>query len=302
MDFRELKKFLKSLGRDYDVPGYDCCVYYDHVYVFRDKGGMSDVNSSKKVSGKDLYFLHSGAKLMCCVAVMQLVERYKLSLKDNVCDYIDNFDSSYTVEKFLHDYSANLKNENDICNHMNMVRLIENSSGVSFGEFIRDNITEPLKMKSTTFELNEKNMSKIASQYFYDKSKSKATECDTNVRDMFEKNVGSLITGVEDYIKLCETICNQGLSEKNYRLLSPYSVDKLINEIIYNETEKCGAYVSVGYHGSLVLIDIKKRISIVYAQHMKNIDSDRLDMYPKLRKIAYECIGVDTWSKGYTVL
>ena len=63
MDFRELKKFLNSLKKEYDIPGFDCCIYYDHNYVFRHKAGVSSDATRKKVSGKDLYFLHSACKV-----------------------------------------------------------------------------------------------------------------------------------------------------------------------------------------------------------------------------------------------
>ena len=48
-------------------------------------------------------------------------------------------------------------------------------------------------------------------------------------------------------------------------------------------------------------VPLKKKITIVYAQHLMNMGVKQLEMYPKLRKIVYECIGVDTWSQGYNI-
>jgi len=66
--------------------------------------------------------------------------------------------------------------------------------------------------------------------------------------------------------------------------------------------EKNDAFVCVGRHGGLVLIDTKKKITIVYAQYVKDMPLEQFEMYPNLRKLVYECIGADTWSMGYNVL
>ena len=301
MDFRELKKFLNSLKKEYDIPGFDCCIYYDHNYVFRHKAGVSSDATRKKVSGKDLYFLHSAAKLVCCVALMQLAERYKIALDDCVSKYVDTFADGVTVREFIKNYSGNLRNEDDCFNHENVKKLIESASGADFNDFIREHITAPLKMKSTTFELNDENSGRIAMQYVYDKSKKETLIRSESAKAVYDRNAGSLITGVEDFVLFAETLCAGGTSKKGYRLLSEFSVDVLINQLIYKETEKDDAYVSVGYHRSLVLIDIKKKITIVFAEHLKDIGASQLEVYPKMRKLVYECIGVDTWSKGYNI-
>ena len=93
----------------------------------------------------------------------------------------------------------------------------------------------------------------------------------------------------------------QLICENGYKLLDKESIDSLINDILYNETEKNDAFVCLGYNGGLILIDIKKKITIVYAQHAQNMPAEQLKMYPQLRKLTYDCIGVDTWSKGYNM-
>ena len=301
MDFSALKKFLNSLEKDYVIPDFDCAIYYDHNYVFRYKTGLISAIKQRTMPGRNLYLLHSGAKLISGVAVMQLIEQYKLSLDDPANKYVSTVSDGVSVSELLSVYSRDLKNEESEYSHRNVAKLVENASGMAFGEFVRKYITEPLKMKDTAFEITDKNRNKIAARYAYDSNRGAQIKRDFDAERFFEDNAGSLITSVDDYTALCETLCGKGVSARGYRLLSEYSVDMLINNIMYNETEKNDAFVSVGYHGSLILIDIKKKITIVYAQHMKNLDAAQLDMYPRLRKLAYECIGADTWSKGYNV-
>lgn len=301
MDFSALKKFLNSLEKDYGIPDFDCAIYYDHNYVFRYKTGLISAIKQRTIPGRNLYLLHSGAKLISGIAVMQLIEQYKLSLDDPANKYVSTVSDGVSVSELLSAYSRDLKNEESEYSHRNVAKLVENASGMAFGEFVRKYITEPLKMKDTAFEITDKNRNKIAARYAYDSNRGAQIKRDFDAERFFEDNAGSLITSVDDYTAFCETLCGKGVSARGYRLLSEYSVDMLINNIMYNETEKNDAFVSVGYHGSLILIDIKKKITIVYAQHMKNLDAAQLDMYPRLRKLAYECIGADTWSKGYNV-
>ena len=303
MDFTKLAKFVKTLGREYGIPGCDISVYYNHMNVFRARSGYTNKYSKIHISNKDLYFLHSGAKIMCCVAVMILAQRYKLSLKDKVSEYIPYFNNDASIRDLIREYTSvsRCDEEKSEYSFENMKKIIENVSGTDFDSFIYENITKPLKMKSTTFTMNDKNRKRITKQYDFDASNNNTVEYDADVEDLHKRSSGCLITTVNDYARFCETLCGGGTSRKGYRLLSPESVDLLINELIYNETDKNDAFVCIGYNGSLVLIDLKKKITIVYALQLMNMGVKQLEMYPKLRKIVYECIGVDTWSQGYNI-
>ena len=252
MDYSKLNKFLKSLKDKYNIPGYDCCVYYDHRYVFRHRTGITGTESGKRVSTKDLYFTQSGAKLIIAVAVMQLAERYKLCINDKVCDYVDGIDPSVTVRDMIRGFSANLQDDEGDYSFSSIKKLIENTAGMPFADFIRDNITSPLKMTKTSFEVDEKAAGILSNQYA-------GGNHGEDLKRVLEENLGYLITSVDDFILLCEALCAGGTSKRSYRLLSEYSVDLLIGELIYNETEKPGAYVTVGYNGTLIIIDIKRK-------------------------------------------
>lgn len=301
MNFNSLADFVKKLGKNYNIPGCDISVYYNHINVFRKHCGFSDEKGKIKISDKNLYFMNSGAKIMCCVAVLKLAQSFKLSLKDSVSDYIEGADKNTSIEEFLHRYSSLNRVEDEIYNFDNVKRIINMASGMTFDDYISEMITKPLKMKSTTFNLNDKNRKLIAKQYNFAGKDKDPVECNTAVEDLHSRHNGCLITTVDDYAKFCETICGNGTSKNGYKLLNPESVEFLINSLVYKETEKDDAFVCIGYNGSLVLIDTKKKITIVYAQHMRNMSISQLEMYPKLRKIVYECIGADTWSMGYNI-
>lgn len=301
MNFRELTRFVDDIGSKYNIPCYDVCVYYNHVNVFRRKRGFSNRSNRLKAFGHNLYFMHSGAKIMCCTALMRLVQSYKVSLNDKVKDRLPDFDEDVTIRYMMREFSRTYDYEDKRFNFVNMSVLIEKVSGMPFEEYINSEIIKPLRMKSTSFSLDEKNKKHIARQYDFDKAADEFVELDVDPRKLYEKNNGCLITTVDDYARFCEVLCAGGTAQNGYRLLSRESVDILINDIIYKETEKDDAFVCVGYNGGLVLIDTKKKITIVYAQHIRNMPVNQLEMYPELRRCVYECIGTDTWSMGYNM-
>lgn len=302
MNFTELTKFIKNIGKTYNIPCYDLCIYYDHVNVYRGKHGAPGMSKKIKSFGRNLYFMQSGTKIMTCVALMRLIQSYKASLNDKVRDYLPDFPEDATIRTMITEYSRTFDYTNSCYSFVNIRKLIEEISGTAFEDFIYSEITKPLKMKSTSFNLTDKNCKRFALQYRFDKENADFVGYDTDVEAIARKHDGCVITTVDDYARFCEAICSGGVSQNGYRLLSKESVDILINELIYKETEKNDAFVMVGRHGGLVLIDTKKRISIVYAQNVKNMPIEQFEMYPTLRKLVYECIGADTWSMGYNVL
>lgn len=295
MDFNTLASFIKKIDIDYGVIGCDISVYYNHINVFRGRSGFSDDSKKVKISGKSLYFMNSGAKIMCSAAIMQLAQQFKIGLNDKVSDYTKNEGDSFTVKELIGLYS---KPEHGHDKYFDTVRqLIEGASGLDFDEFISKNITGPLKMKSS-FTLDKEKKKLIEEQY---KLSEHSDENERTAEGFAKKRLGCLITSVDDYAKFCEALCSGGISKWGKRILNKESAEALINDLVYTETEKDGAFVSIGYNGSLVLIDMKKKISIVYAQRVKSMENFDLSLYPKMRKSVYECIGADTWSLGYNV-
>lgn len=302
MNFIELSRFISSIGKTYNIPCYDISIYYDHVNVYRSKRNTSSFSKKLKSIGRNYYFLQSGTKIMSCVALMRLIQGYKASLNDNVCKYLSEFPEDVTLRMMITEYSRATDSEDSIFCFSNMKKLIETIADMPFEEYIALKITEPLKMKQTSFNLTSKSRKKIALQYRFDETSDRFVGYNADVEAIAKRNDGCIITTVDDYAKFCEAMCSGGISQNGYQLLTKESVDLLINELIYKETDKNDAFVSIGRHGSLVLIDTKKKITIVYAQNVKNMPLEQLEMYPKLRKLVYECIGADTWSMGYNVL
>lgn len=297
MNFIPLSKYLDTFHKVYELPGCDCCIYKDHNNVFRRKYGFSD---AKKTTFKDLYFMHSAAKLICCTAVVRLTEEGLLSLSDRVDLYVPDFNNDSTITDMLKIYSETLDFEQHKFNHKNISRIVEKLTGLSLDDYLKKNIFEPLHMKNTSFSINESNRKRISTQYFLTDD-GERLKSDKSFEELISKNEGCIITSVGDYARFAETLCNKGISKHGFRLLSEDGTLNLINNIIYNETTEKNCFVCIGYNGSLVSIDIDNNVTIIYAQHVKNCGALQMEIYPKLREIAYDCLGVHKWSKGFNI-
>ncbi len=299
MNFRKLSKYLNSFEKAYGIPGCDCSIFRDHINVFRHKQGHND-NEEVKTTYKDLYFMHSAAKLINCVAVMQMAEKGYLSLTDKVKNYVPEFEYEAEVWDMLAEYSKTKDRERTTFNRNNLDKLTKKATGMSLEGYVFENVFRPLKMKNSFFSINDINKKRISEQYVINRA-GETVEVRKQLDALFLRNQGCIITTVNDYALFAETLCSRGISKNGHRLLSEESVNRLINEIIYNETTKDDLFISIGFNGGLVVIDLKNHITIVYAQHVRNIGPEQMKIYPKLRETAYKCMGVDLWSKGFNV-
>ena len=90
MDREKLTEYLNSI-LDLGVPSVDCIVYRDHKEVYRHMNGTSDLDRQKKVAPDQRYLMFSMTKVQTMTALLQLVEKGKLSLEDEVAKYLPSY-------------------------------------------------------------------------------------------------------------------------------------------------------------------------------------------------------------------
>ena len=119
-------------------------------------------------------------------------------------------------------------------------RLVEVLSGMSFGEFLKQRIFEPLDMPDTDFQVNDSNKDRLAQLYkpegvqannFF----SPATGNGLEVADAFvsaryiyggkfESGGGGLVSTARDYLRFCQMLLNGGELD-GVRILSPKTIE-----------------------------------------------------------------------------
>ncbi len=201
--------------------------------------------------------------------------------------------------------------------------LVELVSGISLGEYMQQNIFEPLGMTNTGFAFTDERRNMLATQYEYDSLNKRAVEvpvdkCPYRLGSEYESGGAGLISSVDDQIVLADALTNGGVGKNGNRILSSFGVklmsaNHLDGRILPNQImgqypgygygygvrvnltpEKFGNLSPVGEFGwdgaklCYLSCDPTNNISIFHAEHMGGLHSV---VIPRLRNVIYSCIG-----------
>ena len=118
--------------------------------------------------------------------------------------------------------------------------LIETLSGKTLGEFLADDIFNPLEMTETSFRVPKEKHYRLASCYAYNEKDKTYSKADISLPLSYlnpssihylsddyalEMAGGGLISTVDDYAKFANTLCAGGTSAGGYRLLGKATID-----------------------------------------------------------------------------
>ena len=120
--------------------------------------------------------------------------------------------------------------------HDVVAAVIEVVSGMSFGEYLKKNIWEPLGFKNTFFAKPDNSSLKgLAQQYIYnEKGEIVPMEqtCCYQISEKYESGGAGLISCTEDYAKLADTIACGGVTADGVRILKPETVELIkVNQL-----------------------------------------------------------------------
>ena len=200
--------------------------------------------------------------------------------------------------------------------------VLEVVSGMSFGEYLKKNIWEPLGMKDTFFAKPENDgLERLAQQYIVNeegKIVPMEQTCNYQLSDSYESGGAGLVSCTEDYAVLADTLACGGESAEGVRILKPETVELIkknllcdagINDIANNMGRKgygygCGMQVLMhpeaigstapagvfgwdGAAGSCIQMDTASKTSFVYTQHVRNCGMAYDTIHPALRDIIF---------------
>lgn len=198
--------------------------------------------------------------------------------------------------------------------------VIEVVSGMSFGQYLKKNIWEPLEMNRTHFAKPVNNEANLAAQYIMEEDKFNPMEptCNYQLSECYESGGAGLVSCTEDYVKLADTISCGGISSKGVRIIKTESIESIkknllgeesLNDIatamgrvgygygigmqvlmdpkIINSTAPAGVFGWDGAAGSCVTMDTNSRISLVYTMHVRNCGIAYGEIHPTLRDMVF---------------
>lgn len=133
--------------------------------------------------------------------------------------------------------------EYSLC-HDVLAALVEVISGMTFGEYVRNNIFDVCEMKNSAFLIDETN--KLVNQYSYNSKTDKVEECTKGsvyrIGTKYESGGAGCVSTVEDYIKFLEAI-------RTYKLLKKETVDLLSTNQLTKEQIEMPTYWVQGKRG-----------------------------------------------------
>lgn len=205
--------------------------------------------------------------------------------------------------------------------HDVLAALVEAVDGRRFGVYVQDEITGPLGMRDTAFDLTSEQQQRLVPQYKYDDKLGKAVREDGNgfrVGTELESGGAGLFSTVDDYVLFLNALTNKGTSPDGVRILSPASVDLMRTDQLTESTRGdfnwehmagygyglgvrthiskagsgslsgLGEFGWAGAAGCFAVIDPESELTVMYAQHLLN--SQEPYVHPRLRNIVYACI------------
>lgn len=192
--------------------------------------------------------------------------------------------------------------------------LVEVWSGKKFGDYMRENIFEPLGMKNTFFGLPE-DISKMPSLYsnYNEDFKKAPLSCAYTLTDDYESGGAGLTSCTEDYALFLDAIACGGIGKSGKRILKEETVklwgtnqlsgaaaqdfDEMrrgygyglgvrvhINPQRSKTTSPVGEFGWDGAAGAFSMVDTKNKISLTYFQNVLGREPDQTAMRNALYK------------------
>lgn len=204
--------------------------------------------------------------------------------------------------------------------HDVIAAVIEVVSGMSFGEYMKKNIWEPLDMKRTHFAKPVNDEANLAVQYIMEEDRFNPMEptCNYQLSERYESGGAGLISCTEDYAKFADTIACGGVSNTGIRIIKSETIElikkNLLGEEAINDIETTMGRVGYGYGvgmqvlinpakinssspvgvfgwdgaaGSCVTMDTNSKISLVYTMHVRNCGMAYGEIHPTLRDLVF---------------
>ncbi len=200
--------------------------------------------------------------------------------------------------------------------------VLEVVTGVSFSEYLKKNIWEPLEMENTFFAKPENDgVADLAQQYMVNeqgKIVPMEQTCNYQLSERYESGGAGLISCTADYGKIADTLACGGVSAKGVRILQSDTVERikknrlgpdslvdlantmgrkgygygcgmqvLMNPEMIGAKAPAGVFGWDGAAGSCTIMDTKTKTSLVYVQHVRNMGYSYDVIHPTLRDMVF---------------
>ena len=206
--------------------------------------------------------------------------------------------------------------------HDVIAAVIEVVSGMSFGEYLKANIWEPLGMKNTYFAKPVNNDALMARQYICNEQGNivpMGPECCYQLSECYESGGAGLMSTSYDYSLLADALACFGVGKSGKRILSEQSINTIrtnllgpvSREDIKNSMGRLGYGYGVGMQillepellgspakpgvfgwdgaaGAATIMYPEEHLSLVFMIHVRNYGYSYGTIHPKMRDLLFE--------------
>ena len=206
--------------------------------------------------------------------------------------------------------------------HDVLAAVIEVAAGKRFSRVLRENLFEPLDMRTVTFDATDEVRARMCPQYVYDGERDSLVQRPADpdnyrITANYESGGAGLITDVRDYGLFADALACGGESRDGMHILSPemiqlWSANQLgpKGRRSFDEWKRLGYSYALGVRtrvdltkggggplnefgwdgaaGAWVMIDPLNHVSAFYASHVRNYNYSYDVIHPTLRTLLYE--------------
>jgi len=237
---QEVDSLLEHIYKN-DAPGISISITQNGKSIFKKSYGVADLKSKKNLDSKTNFNIGSLTKQFTALAILQLSKNKKLSLDDHLDKFFPGLDTNVSMAvtiKELLTHSSGIIDHYDLSDTKNMKHahindvlhaiqktdstyfvpgshfrysntaycllslIIEEISGMSYAQYLKQNIFMPLGMKQTVVWNEKEKIKNEASGYEFDTTTKsfKKSGADENIFFSTEGD-GGIYTSIEDYLK-----------------------------------------------------------------------------------------------------
>lgn len=272
----DLIKYIKSYQKNKDIPSISAGLLMNAKTTWTYTTGLADIENNVSATNKTVYRIASISKMMTAVAIMQLVEKGKINLDEDIRKYVSYYPQKkwkFSVRQILtHTSGIRTYNGEEFDNKTNfssvkdavmyiaddslkfepgtkylystlsynlLAAAIENVTGQSYFDYMKENIFKPAGMNTTYFDFYNQIIPNRASGYT--KNRFRKIE-NAPLADLTIKFPGGgILSNIDDMLKFAKAIFNNTLIKKS-TLDSMLVPVKLSN----GETKNYGLGISIG--------------------------------------------------------
>jgi CubicO group peptidase (beta-lactamase class C family) len=258
----EVEKIQSYLSQQVDKKNFSGCVFVEKKgkILVNEGYGMANYELNVSNTTKTKFNIGSITKTFTATAIMQLVEKNKISLEDTIDKYIQGYPNGNKISiSQLLSHKSGIPDFTDFSEFMDTVRLyktpqqlidgfknkplefepgtkykysnsgyvllayiIEKVTGQTYEDYLNENILKPLEMNDTEIVDAKKIVQNRASGYTV--SNKKIIHCDM-VDNSYEFGAGGIYSTVEDLYKWYENINSVKILSKDSwnKMLTPNS-------------------------------------------------------------------------------